>query len=143
MLFRSVIKRLDTGVLSCPGAPAGVIEGSRADVSFVAGMMLDKFVYRQPLHRQHPRLRACSITVSHAWLTQWMQKAAALLEPLFDAQMGSIRPSRVRAMDETPIKAGLAGPGTMKAGYFWPVQVNSIRFVSWRSTPTLWSGPRA
>ena len=118
---RPLIKRRDTGVLSCPPAPVGVIEGSRADVSFVVGMMIDKLLYHQPLHRQHLRLRACSIAVSRAWLTQLMQQAAALLEPVFEAQLASIRASRVRAMDETPIKAGLAGPGKMKAGYFWPV----------------------
>ena len=35
--------------------------------------------------------------------------------------IASICESRVKAMDETPIKAGRVGPGKMKAGYFWPV----------------------
>ena len=118
---RPVIKRRDTQVLSCPPAPVGVIDGSRADVSFVVGMMIDKMLYHQPLYRQHLRLRECSIAVSRAWLTQLMQKTAALLEPVFDALLESVRASRVRAMDETPIKAGQAGPGKMKKAYFWPV----------------------
>ena len=42
---RPLIKRRDTQVLSCPPAPVGVIDGSRADVSFIAGMMVDKFAY--------------------------------------------------------------------------------------------------
>lgn len=132
---RPVIKRRDTSVLSCPPAPMGVIDGSRADVSFIVGMMIDKFCYHQPLHRQHLRLRACSIAVSRAWLTQLMQKAVALLEPVFEAQLASIRASRVRAMDETPIKAGVAGPGKMKAGYFWPVygQRDEIGFLYYPS----------
>ena len=46
---RPVIKRHDTQILSCPAAPVGVIDGSRADVSFVAGMMLDKFAFHLPL----------------------------------------------------------------------------------------------
>jgi hypothetical protein len=50
-----------------------------------------------------------------------MASIAALLEPIFDAQLASIRASRVNAMDETPIKAGRAGPGKMKPAYFWPV----------------------
>jgi len=50
-----------------------------------------------------------------------MQKAAALIEPVFDALLESVRMSRVKAMDETPIKAGPAGPGKLKAAYFWPV----------------------
>lgn len=132
---RPLIKRRDTQALSCPTAPVGVIEGSRADVSFIVGMMLDKFSYHQPLHRQHLRLRACGIAVSRAWLTQVMQQAVALLEPVFEAQLASIRASRVRAMDETPIKAGLAGPGKMKAGYFWPVygEQDEIAFLYYPS----------
>jgi hypothetical protein len=33
--LRSVIKRVDTQAISCAPAPVGVIDGSRADVSFV------------------------------------------------------------------------------------------------------------
>ncbi len=50
-----------------------------------------------------------------------MPSAVALLEPIHAAQLGSIRLSRVISMDETPIKAGRAGPGKMKSAYFWPV----------------------
>ena len=118
---RPVIKRRDTQVLSCPAAPVGVIDGSRADVSFVAGMMIDKFAFHLPLYRQHQRLVDAGIDVSRAWLTQVMQASASLLEPIHAAQLESIRASRVKSMDETPIKAGRAGPGKMKAAYFWPV----------------------
>jgi len=45
----------------------------------------------------------------------------ALLEPIYEAQFESIRASRVKAMDETPIKAGRSEPGKLKAAYFWPV----------------------
>ena len=118
---RPVIKRRDTQVIACPAAPTGVIEGSRADVSFIAGMLIDKFAYHLPLYRQHQRLGDSGITVGRPWLTQVSQQAIALLEPIYDAQFGSIRASRVKAMDETPIKAGRAGPGKLKAAYFWPV----------------------
>jgi transposase len=53
---RPVIKRLDTQTLHCPAAPVGVIEGSRADVSFIAGVLVDKFCWHLPLYRQHQRL---------------------------------------------------------------------------------------
>src|ERR1035437_7402599 len=118
---RPVIKRRDTQILSCPPAPAGVINGSRADVSFVVGMMIDKCAYHQPLYRQHQHLCDSGINVSRAWLTQLMQSTIALLEPIHDAQLRSIRASRVKVMDETPIKAGRAGPGKMKKAYFWSV----------------------
>ena len=118
---RPVIKRRDTQTIHCPAAPVGVIEGSRADVSFIAGLLLDKFAYHLPFYRQHQRLLDSGITVTRPWLTQIGQQGIALLEPIYDAQFASIRASRVKAMDETPIKAGRAGPGKLKAAYFWPV----------------------
>lgn len=98
---RAVIKHRDTQVISCPAAPAGVIEGSRADVSFIAGMLIDKFAYHLPFYRQHQRMGDNGITVSRPWLTQVGQQAIALVEPIYDAQFGSIRASRVKAMDES------------------------------------------
>ena len=118
---RPVAKRLDTGAFSTPELPAGVIEGSRADVSFIAGLLLDKFAYHLPLYRQHQRLLGAGFKLSRPWLTQRVQQAAGLLEPIYEAQLASIRASRVKAMDETPIKAGQAGGGKMKQGYFWPI----------------------
>ena len=118
---RPVIKRRDTQALSCPAAPVGVIEGSRADVSFIAGLLVDKLVYHLPLYRQHQRLAQCGIRVSRQWLTQIAQAAIALIEPVHDAQWQSVLISRVKRMDETPLKAGRAGPGKMKSAYFWPV----------------------
>jgi transposase len=118
---RPLIKRLDTQAILCPPAPVGVLEGSRADVSFAAGLLVDKFAYHLPLYRQHQRLTDAGITVSRPWLTQLAQRSIGLLEPIYDAQLASIRTSRVKAVDETPIKAGRAGRGKMKTGYFWPI----------------------
>lgn len=132
---RPVIKRRDTQVLSCPPAPVGVIEGSRADVSFIAGMMVDKFAYHLPLYRLHLRLRDAGFKVSRHWLSCLMQQAVTLLEPIHEAQLASIRAGRVTAMDETPIKAGPTGTGKMKAAYFWPVygQQDEICFLYYPS----------
>ena len=118
---RPVIKLREGGAIACAPAPANVIEGSRAEVSFVAGVLIDKFAYHLPLYRQHQRLSDAGITVSRAWLTQIVHQGASLLEPIYDALFASIRESRVKAMDETPIKAGRAGAGKMKAAYYWPV----------------------
>src|ERR1035438_361916 len=118
---RPVIKRKDTSAILCLPAPAGILEGSRADVSFAAGLLVDKFAWHLPLYRQHQRLTASGINVSRPWLTQIAQRTISLLVPIYEAQFASIRLSRVKAMDETPIKAGRAGHGKMQTGYFWPV----------------------
>jgi len=118
---RAVIKLKDSATLSCAPAPVGVIEGSRADVSFIAGMLMDKFTYHMPFYRQHQRAGDAGLKLSRPWFTQIAQLAIELLAPVYEAQFASVRGSRIKAMDETPIKAGRAGPGKMKAAYFWPV----------------------
>ena len=118
---RKVIKRKDSGTIHCAPAPAGVFERSHADVSFLAGLVIDKFQYHMPLYRQHQRLEQAGITVSRPWLTQLVHKTASLLEPIYDTQLASIRESAVIAMDETPIKAGRKSRGKMKTAYYWPL----------------------
>ena len=118
---RPVIKVKATGEIATPPAPQGVIEGSRADVSLIAAILIEKFGYHLPLYRQHLRMQDAGINVTRAWLTQLVTQAAFLLEPIYQAQLTSIISSRVKSMDETPIKAGRAEPGKLKGGYFWPI----------------------
>ena len=120
-VHRPVIKIKESERILCAPAPAGVIEDSRADVSFIAGVLVDKFAWHLPLYRQHQRLAASGISVSRPWLTQISQKAISLLVPIYAAQYASVLESRVKAMDETPIKAGRSGHGKMQTGYFWPI----------------------
>ena len=118
---RPVLKRKDTQAIVAAPAPAGFLEGSRADVSFAAGLLMDKFAWHLPLYRQHQRLEAAGINVSRPWLTQLSQRSISLLTPIYEGQFRSIREARVKSMDETPIKAGRSGHGKMHTGYFWPV----------------------
>jgi len=132
---RPVIKRKETGAIITPPAPVNVLDKSVADVSFLAGMLVDKFVYHLPLYRQHQRLRQSGIDLSRATLTNLAGRAIDLLTPIFDAQFGHILQSRVLAMDETPIKAGRKHQGKLRQAYFWPVygEADEIAF-SYRST---------
>jgi transposase len=118
---RPLIKRKDTEVLSCPPAPPAVFEKSFADVSVLAGLLIDKFLYHLPLYRQHQRLQQAGIRLSRGTLTQWVQRAAELLEPIYYALLSSILQSHVLTMDETGVKAGRHGKGKLHKGYFWPL----------------------
>ena len=117
---RPVVKQPD-GLIVTPAAPPSIFESSIADVSFLAGMLVDKFLYHMPLHRQHLRLEHSGVTLSRATLTHLSQRAIDLLIPIYVAQLAHVCLSRVLAMDEVPIKAGRKGPGKMRTGYFWPV----------------------
>ena len=118
---RPVIKRKDSGQPLPSPAPANVLERSVTDVSFLVGLLLDKFQYHLPLYRQHQRLEQAGITLSRATLTHVARRAIDLLKPIVEAQLHSVLHSSVLAMDETPIKAGPSGKGKMKQAYFWPL----------------------
>ena len=60
--IRKVVKRLDTQTILTPSTPANVLERSAADVSFLAGMLVDKFSWHLPLYRQHQRLRDANLS---------------------------------------------------------------------------------
>ena len=118
--IRPVVKQAD-GSLVTPAAPAAIFDSTLADVSFLAGMLVDKFLYHLPLHRQHQRLFQGGITLSRGTLTHLSQRTIELLTPIYAAQLQHVCRSRVLAMDEVPMKAGRKGPSKMRMGYFWPV----------------------
>ena len=118
---RPVVKRRDTGELVTARMPPNVLERTAADVSLLAGMLVDKFSYHLPLHRQHRRMDDAGVAVSRSSLTNWTGRAIDLLKPVMDAQSAHVLESRVLAMDETPVKAGRVEPGKMRQAYLWPV----------------------
>jgi len=120
-IVRQVLKRKDTEEICCPPAPAAVLEKSYADVSLLAGLLIDKFGYHIPLYRQHQRMKAAGITVSRSSLSNWVHSSIGLLEPIYGAQLDSILRSNVLAMDETPIRAGRKSKGKMRRAFFWPI----------------------
>jgi transposase len=120
-IVRPVIKRKADGRLTCPSAPPAVLGKSVADVSLLACMIVDKFMYHLPLYRQHQRMAAAGVHLARSTLTGWIHRAGDLLEPIVESQFESALLSRVLAMDETPIRAGIKSPGKMKTGYFWPL----------------------
>jgi len=101
--------------------PATVFDGTIADVSLLAGMLVDKFIYHLPLYRQHQRMAQEGIKLSRATLTHWFHRTIPLLVPIYNAQLSNILLSRVLAMDETPVKAGRKGKGKMQQAWYWPI----------------------
>lgn len=118
--IRDVIKIKSTKKLITAPAPSGVLEKSHADVSLLAGILVDKFRYHLPLYRQHQRLLDSGIMVSRGSLSNWVHRAMDLLEPVYQAMFSSVLQSKVLAMDETPIKASPKDK-KMKTAYYWPL----------------------
>jgi transposase len=132
---RPIVRHKAEQTVTTVAAPENVLDGCYADVSLLAGMMVDKAVYHLPLYRQHQRLIDSGIQLSRATLTNWIFKSIELLRPIYDAQLKHILTSQVLGMDEVPIKAGRKSKGKMKQTYFWPIYGDSDEIAfTWSKT---------
>jgi len=119
---RTIRKTVKLGAkLYTEAAAPAVIERSFADVSFLTGMLVEKFLYHMPLYRQHQRLKAADIHISRGHMTRLVHRTLELLEPIYLAVLSSILTSDVVAMDETPLRVSRKQKGKMHKAYFWPV----------------------
>jgi len=122
LTYRSpVVRHKGEQTLSTPQATDNVLESCYADVSLLAGLMVDKAVYHLPLYRQHQRMLDSGVRVSRTSLINWLNKGIELLKPIYQAQWRHVLQSQVLAMDEVPMKAGRKGQGKMQQTYFWPI----------------------
>ena len=124
--LRPVVRRKDDGAMATVPAPLGMLDHAQVDVSFVAGMIVDKFVYHLPIYRQHQRLADEGITVARSTIEQWVKRAIELLYPVVKAISERILSGGHIKMDETAIRAGRTksektGRGRMSQGWLWPV----------------------
>ena len=91
------------------------------DVSFIAGMLIDKYLYHRPLNRQHQRLEQAGITISRSGMVTLANRGIDLLDPIAEALLEIILESAVLTVDETPIKVGPGVDGKLKQGWLWPI----------------------
>ena len=128
---RPVVRHRPTQTLTTVAAPSGIFDRSIADVSLLAGMLIDKFAFHLPLYRQHQRMALSGITLSRATLTNLVYRSIELLKPIHNALLESVLKSRILAMDETPVKAGRKEKGKMQKAWFWPVygEQNEVAFT--------------
>jgi len=128
---KQVLRKKDTGNILSPATPVNVLEGTYADVSLIAGLMVDKAVYHLPLHRQHLRMLQSGVTLSRATLINYVSQGIDLLTPIAKAMLRNIIGGSHISMDETPMKAGRKSStrrssshkthNVMKQTYFWPI----------------------
>lgn len=103
--------------LSPPELPE-VLPGTIFDVSFLAGLAVNKYQWHLPVYRQHQAIENAAIFLDRGHLIRVLHQTAELLEPIYDYLKDSVLASSVLAVDETPTPAGRGG-GQMKKGYFW------------------------
>ena len=103
--------------------PGEVIERSVADVSFLASLLVQKFVYHMPLYRVHDMITRSGFHIARSTLARMVISVSDLISPVYYSLLSSIVQSEVLSMDEVPCRVGLDPdrPGKMNTAYFWPL----------------------
>ncbi len=97
-----------------------VFADSIYDVSFLAGLAIDKYQFHLPLYRQHQAIKNTDIFLDRGHLTRVLHRTAELLEPIYEELCSSVLNSKILTADETPTPAGRnQKKGKMDQGYFW------------------------
>lgn len=97
-----------------------VFENSIYDVSFLAGLAIDKHQFHLPLYRQHQSIKNSDIFLDRGHLTRVLHRTAELLEPIYEALCSSVLNSKILTADETPTPAGHnKKKGKIDKGFFW------------------------
>lgn len=128
-----VVKHKPSGTIATKSAPTPVLEKSLADVSLLVALLINKFLYHQPLYRQHQKLLLDGITLSRTTLTNYVHRTAQLLEPIYQAMLKTLLQSKVLAMDETPTKAGRKSQGKMQQAWYWTLLGDNDEMVFYYS----------
>ena len=97
-----------------------VFENSIYDVSFLAGLPVDKYQFHLPIYRQRQTIKNSDIFLDRGHLIRVLHRVAELLEPIYEALFSSVLSSKILTADETPTPAGRnKKKGKMDKGYFW------------------------
>ena len=107
-----------TGVL-----PERVIEKGIPSNELVGQMILDKYVYGLPLHRQIDKYRRLGVNIPASTASDWMIKGWKHLVPLWELLKLLVINQKYLQADESPIKVqdkkGKAGNKGIHKGYMW------------------------
>ena len=103
--------------ISIAELPETIIPKCKADDSFLAEIVVEKFADHLPLYRQSESFSRSGIYVSRKLLSQWIIKVGLALEPLYDVMLKKIVESGNIFSDESPVD--IQAPGKVHQGYAW------------------------
>lgn len=101
----------------CAEMPDRFLPQCRADESFLAGLVVNKFADHLPLYRIQESLSREGIEISRSLLSQWVIKTGLALSPIFQRIHKKILNGDSSFVDETPIK--IQDSPRAKTAYIW------------------------
>ena len=112
------------GALVQAAAKPRVVDGGMATTALVAHVVVAKFAWHLPLHRQAQMFAGQGIVLDRSTLVFWVRRAAWWLKPLYERLLVYIRSQQRVYCDETPLPRLDPGRGRTKVCQLWAQAVD-------------------
>lgn len=100
--------------------PSRPIAKCMAGNMLLSSILINKYVDHLPLYRQRRIFKRADIEIAPSTIDSWVSQLGFLLEPLYDAMVGTIKNGSYLQADETPTKVlDKQKKGTTHQGYYW------------------------
>lgn len=110
--------------------PERVIEKGIPSVALIVQMILDKYVYGLPLHRQIDKYRRLGVNIPASTASDWMIKGWGHLVPLWELLKLLVLNQRYLQVDESPIKVqDKLSANNIHKGYMWVYNAPADKLV--------------
>jgi transposase len=105
-------------VVQAPARPR-LFEGGMATTAFIANVIVWKFAWFMPLHRQAQMLAGQGVNIDRGTLSQWVKRVAWWLTALYELQLREIHSHPRIFCDETRMPVLEKGRKTVRIHQFW------------------------
>jgi transposase len=109
-------KKEEAGIFTAE-LPSSIIPKCRADESFLAAVITQKFADHMPLYRISEMYERNGLKISRKLLSQWVVRIGLELEPLYEEMRRKIMKGDVLFIDESPLK--MQEKEKAKTTYMW------------------------
>ena len=109
----------DCEAISQAPLPSRPIEKGIPGPGLLAHALVSKYADHLPLYRQAQIFEREGLDIDRSTLAGWVDKSAALLEPLAEAIKRHVLSGRAIFADDTPVKMLAPGNGKTKTARFW------------------------
>ena len=100
--------------------PTRVIPSGKVDVSVLVMLLIDKYIYHLPLHRQIKKYQQLGIELSDSTIGDWTAKSIEVLTYLYPGLRRAVESSGFVQADETTMKVlDKLKKGKSHLGYYW------------------------
>lgn len=108
----------EKGIIIAP-MPESLLPRCQADDTFLAYLLVEKFVKHMPLYRIEEDLKRQGIGISRNLLSKWVIRCGMTLKPLYNEMKNHILGSGNIFIDEIPVK--LQDTGKCQTAYMWVI----------------------